>query len=85
MVDLSKFISNKKILNEIVALGYNQIYTQTLSICFIDWWHISLLASCMKSGIISSITFVIIVSYYNVGNCVCNLYYTISQQLLVLI
>ena len=24
MVDLSKFISNKKILNEIVALGYNQ-------------------------------------------------------------
>ena len=85
MVDLSKFISNKKILNEIVALGYNQICTQTLSVCFRDWWHISLLASCMKSGSIPSITFVIIVNYYNVGNCVYNLYYTISQLLLVLI
>ena len=31
MVDLSKFTSNKKILSEIVALGYKQVCNQTLS------------------------------------------------------
>ena len=32
MVNLSKFISNKKILSGVVILGYNQVYCQTLSI-----------------------------------------------------
>ena len=32
MVDLSKFISNKKILSGVAILGYNQVYCQTLSI-----------------------------------------------------
>ena len=32
MVDLSKFISNKKILSGVVILGYNQVCCQTLSI-----------------------------------------------------
>ena len=27
MVDLSKFISNKKILSKIITLGYNQFYS----------------------------------------------------------
>ena len=31
MVDLSKFTFNKKILSEVVALGYNQVCNQTLS------------------------------------------------------
>ena len=35
MVDLSKFTSNKKILIEIVAIGYNQICSQTLFINYI--------------------------------------------------
>ena len=30
MVDLSKFTFNKKILNEIVSLVYNQVYCQSL-------------------------------------------------------
>ena len=30
MVDLLKFISNKKILNRVIVLGYNQIYCQIL-------------------------------------------------------
>ena len=30
MVDLSKFAFNKKILNEIVPLVYNQVYCQSL-------------------------------------------------------
>ena len=30
MVDLSKFTPNKKILNEDVALIYNQVYCQSL-------------------------------------------------------
>ena len=28
--DLSKFTFNKKILNKVVVLGYNQVYSQTL-------------------------------------------------------
>ena len=32
-VDLSKFTSNKKNLSRVVALGYNQICSQSLSIC----------------------------------------------------
>ena len=32
IVNLSKFISNKKILSEIVALNYNKICSQILSI-----------------------------------------------------
>ena len=31
IVDLSKFISNKKILSEVIALGYNQVCYQILS------------------------------------------------------
>jgi len=31
IVDLSKFTSNKKILNDVVALGYNQVCSQILS------------------------------------------------------
>ena len=31
-VDLSKFTSNKKILCEVVATGYNQVYCQILSL-----------------------------------------------------
>ena len=30
MADLLKFISNKKILNRVIVLGYNQIYCQIL-------------------------------------------------------
>ena len=30
MVDLSKFISKKKILSGVVAIYYNQVYNQTL-------------------------------------------------------
>ena len=30
MVDLKKFTSNKKILNEVGVLSYNQVYSQTL-------------------------------------------------------
>ena len=32
MVDLSKFIFNKKIFSKVVILSYNQICTQTLSL-----------------------------------------------------
>jgi len=32
MVDLSKFISNKKILNGVVALAYNQVCCQKKSL-----------------------------------------------------
>ena len=32
MVELSKFTSNKKIFSEVVALGYNQVCSQTLSL-----------------------------------------------------
>lgn len=32
MVDLKKFTSNKKILNEVGVLNYNQVYSQTLSL-----------------------------------------------------
>ena len=31
MADLLKFIFNKKILSEIVELGYNQVFSHTLS------------------------------------------------------
>ena len=31
MIDLSKFISYKNILGEVVTIGYNKIYSQTLS------------------------------------------------------
>ena len=31
MVDLIKFTSNKKIFSKVVVLGYNQIYSKTLS------------------------------------------------------
>ena len=31
IVDLSKFISNKKILSEVIALSYNQVCNQILS------------------------------------------------------
>ena len=34
MVDLSKFTSNKKILNKVVVLDYNQVCNQTLSYPF---------------------------------------------------
>ena len=36
IVNLSKFISNKKILSEIVALNYNKICSQILSIRLIQ-------------------------------------------------
>ena len=32
MIDLSKFTYNKKILNKIVVLGYNQVCNQILSL-----------------------------------------------------
>ena len=32
MINLSKFTSNKKILSEVVVLGYNQVCSQILSI-----------------------------------------------------
>ena len=32
MMDLSKFTYNKKILNEVVVLGYNKVCSQILSI-----------------------------------------------------
>lgn len=31
MVDLSRFISNKKILSEVVEIVYNKVYSQILS------------------------------------------------------
>ena len=31
MVDLLKFTSNKKILCKVLAIGYNQFYSQTIS------------------------------------------------------
>ena len=31
IVDLSKFTFNKKILNRVVTLGYDQVYSQILS------------------------------------------------------
>jgi len=38
MMDLSKFTSNKKILNEVVILDYNQISSQILSILKLALW-----------------------------------------------
>ena len=38
MVDLSKFTSNKKILNEVVILDYNQVSSQILSILKLALW-----------------------------------------------
>lgn len=32
MIDLLKFTSYKKILNEVVVINYNQVYSQILSI-----------------------------------------------------
>ena len=36
-VDLLKIKYNKKILNGVVALGYNQVWHQTLSNFILDW------------------------------------------------
>ena len=36
MVDLSKFTFNKKILNKVIALNYNQVCNQTLSFFKLD-------------------------------------------------
>ena len=38
MVDLSKFTSNKKILNKVETLDYNQVSSQTLSILKLTLW-----------------------------------------------
>ena len=38
MVDLSKFTSNKKILNKVETLDYNQVSSQTLSILKLALW-----------------------------------------------
>ena len=38
MIDLSKFTSNKKILNKVETLDYNQVSSQTLSILKLALW-----------------------------------------------
>ena len=38
MVDLSKFTSNKNILNKVETLDYNQVSSQTLSILKLALW-----------------------------------------------
>ena len=38
MADLSKFTSNKKILNKVETLDYNQVSSQTLSILKLALW-----------------------------------------------
>ena len=38
IVDLSKFTSNKKILNKVETLDYNQVSSQTLSILKLALW-----------------------------------------------
>ena len=40
IVDLEKFTSNKNKLSGVVVVGYNQVFSQTLSLKKLTWIHI---------------------------------------------